>query len=135
MDTDEIIVFRQFDNSIEASIVKTKLDAYGIPCFLSEENLANLYPGQSFNVFSIRLHLFAKDAEQAQQIMDESNLILDNESVNRCPCCKSVKLERDFPKKLSEGLSSSLGVLFFGVFFPKHKIFRCLDCEHEFDIR
>jgi hypothetical protein len=130
--TDDIIVFRQFDNSIEANIVKTKLDAYGIPCFLSEENLAGLYPGQHFNLFSIRLHLFAKDAEQVQQILDESNLVLDNDSITCCPQCKSIKVARDFPKRLSERISSSLAVLFFGVFFPKYKIFRCLDCDHEF---
>jgi hypothetical protein len=102
---------------------------------LSEENLGNLYPGQNFNVFSIRLHLFAKDIERASQILDEGNLVLDNDSINRCPKCKSVKLERDFPKRLNESLSSSLAVVFFGVFFPKHKVFRCLECEHEFDVR
>jgi hypothetical protein len=129
---EKIVVFKQFNNAIEANIIKTKLDAYGIPCFLSEENLAGLYPGQNFNVFSIRLHLFARDSEQAQQIVEESNLVLDNDTITCCPHCRSVKVERDFPKRLSETLSSSLAVLFFGVFFPQHKIFRCLDCETEF---
>lgn len=129
--SEEIIVFKQFDDVIEANIVKTKLDAYGIPCFLSEENLGSLYPGQHFNLFSIRLHLFAQDAERAQQILNERNLIVDRDTV-QCPQCKSIKIERDFPKRFGEKLSSSLGALFFGVFFPKHKIFRCLDCDHEF---
>ena len=44
---DDIIVFRKFETSIDANIVKSKLDAYGIPCFLTEENMANLYPGAS----------------------------------------------------------------------------------------
>lgn len=71
MDEDKIIVFRQFTNAIEASIVKTKLDAYGIPCFLSDENIAGLYPLQFFRQLGVRLHLFAKDAVKAQQILDE----------------------------------------------------------------
>jgi hypothetical protein len=33
---DDIIVFQKLDNAIEANIVKSKLDAYGIPCFLTE---------------------------------------------------------------------------------------------------
>jgi hypothetical protein len=130
---DEIIVFKEFENAMEANIAKSKLDAYGIPCFLTEENLANLYPGQHFMVFSVRLHLFANDKERAHQIMDEGNLAVDNDSTTKCPKCRSGKIERDFPKKLSQRLFSELAVLFFGIFFPKHKVYRCLDCEHEFD--
>ena len=129
---DEIIVFKQFDNSIEASIAKTKLDAYGILCFLTEENLANLYPGQNFMLFSIRLHLFANDAERATQIMDESNLVL-NDTITKCPNCKSDKIERDFPKKLITTLSFILAVISFGIFFPQQKVYHCLACAHEFD--
>jgi len=58
---DEIIVLRKFETSIEANIVKSKLDAYGIPCFLTEENMANLYPGSSSLMnFNVRLHLFGR---------------------------------------------------------------------------
>ena len=41
----EIVVFQHFDNAIEANIAKTKLDAFGVPCFLTEENMGGLYPG------------------------------------------------------------------------------------------
>lgn len=129
----DIIVFQEFDNSIDANISKTKLDAYGIPCFLTEENLANLYPGSQFISFRVRLHLFAKDAEQARQILNEQNLVIEDESNATCPRCRSSHLERDFPKKLSEKILSGLGVLFFGIFIPQKKIYRCLDCQQEFD--
>jgi hypothetical protein len=128
-----IIVFQEFDNSIDANISKTKLDAYGIPCFLTEENLANLYPGTRFFSFRVRLHLFEKDAEQARLLLNEQNLVVDDESKATCPRCRSAHLERDFPKKLSEKILSGLGVLFFGIFIPQKKIYRCLDCQQEFD--
>lgn len=130
---DDIIVFKQFENAIEANIVKTKLDAYGVPCFLTEENLANLYPGQHFNVFNIRLHLFAKDKERAMQIADESNLMLDDEQIATCPQCRSNKLEHYFPKKLTSKLSSWASFLFLGIFFSKQKVYRCQECACEFD--
>ncbi len=132
MEQDNIIVLRQFQNSIEANLAKTKLDAYGIPCFLTEENLANLYPGQNFMVFSIRLHLFANDHDRAQQILNEGNLTLNNDATTKCPNCLSNKIARDFPKKLSQRLPSFL--LFFGIFFPRHKVYHCLECGHEFDV-
>jgi len=131
---EEIIVFRAFENSIDANIVKTKLDAYGIPCFLTEENLANLYPSQNSSIFNIRLHLFAKDRERAQQILSEVNLVVDDEPAATCPKCHSCKIERDLPKKLKPELSFIVNFFLFGILFPNQKVYRCQDCEHEFDM-
>jgi hypothetical protein len=130
----DIIVFRKFETLIEANIVKAKLDAYGVPCFLTEENLASLYPGASSLMNSdVRLHLFARDREKAEHILEENHLELDDGSIIRCPKCKSRNVDRDFPKKFSKTFGSALNVLFFGVFFPHKKVFRCLDCEYEFN--
>ncbi|HYG02259.1 MAG TPA: hypothetical protein VD927_07410 [Chryseosolibacter sp.] len=128
-DSDDIIVFRQFDTVIDANIAKTKLDAYGIPCFLTEENMSNLYPGQPFMAFKVRLHLFSKDEDRAVQVLrHESSLNLDAESSNRCPRCQSSRIARDFPKQSGE----SLTFLFFGVLFPNKKVNHCIDCDNEF---
>ena|SRR5436190_12810940 len=128
-DHDEIIVFQQFNSAIDASIIKTKLDAYGIPCFLTEENMSNLYPGQPFLAFNVRLHLFAGGEELARQVLADGNFTIDNESTVKCPRCKSLRIERDFPKKLADSLS----FLIFGVFFPHKKVYCCLNCDYEFD--
>lgn len=65
----KIIIYTSFDNVIAANIAKTKLDAYGIPCFLTEENFTGLYPLMN-NIFpGVRLHIFEKDFDQAQEIL------------------------------------------------------------------
>jgi len=95
----KIIVFQYYDTSIDANIVKTKLDAYGIPCFLTEENMANLYPGVGYHLtsFRVRLHLFSDDVEEANKILEEeSHLELDDESVASCPRCRSKNLGFSF---------------------------------------
>ena len=132
-DPDDIIVFKQFDSAIDANIVKAKLDAYGIPCFLTEENMANLYPGaNNLMIFSVRLHIFANDAERAGQIVDEKNLLVYDVGY-ACPRCLSRNIVRDFPQRYNLKIGSVLTALFFGVFFPHEKIYRCCDCLHEFD--
>jgi hypothetical protein len=132
-ENDDIVVFRKFETSIEANIVKAKLDAYGIPCFLTEENMANLYPGASSLLnFNVRLHLFARDLEKAKHILEENHLVLDDESIIRCKRCHSRRVERDFPKKFSLTFGSALNTLFFGIFFPHKKVYHCLDCDFEF---
>jgi hypothetical protein len=127
-DQDDIIVFRQYDTVIGANIAKTKLDAYGIPCFLTEENMSNLYPGQPFMAFKVRLHLFAKDEERANAILIEQMVSMETDSSHRCPKCQSSRIERDFPKQHAE----SLTLMFFGVLFPHKKVNHCLDCDNEF---
>jgi hypothetical protein len=128
---DEIVVLKEFDATIDASIVKAKLDAYGIPCFLTEENMANLYPGQSALAFRVRLHVFKKDMEEASQLLSEQNLQVE-EPCGVCPHCQSRKVQRDFPKAFSVKPLGALRVLFFGVFFPHKKVNHCLDCDYEF---
>ena len=125
---DDIIVFQHFDSAIDANIAKTKLDAYGIPCFLTEENMAGLYPGQSLYAFKIRLHLFAADRERASRIlMNEPPPSLDDVSTV-CPRCHSDKVAREFSRRDADRL---LFVL-FGIFFPHKKVNRCLQCDLEF---
>lgn len=134
-DLDDIIVLQRFDNVIDANIAKSKLDAYGVPCFLTEENMANLYPGASNMMNSnVRLHIFRHDAERAQQVMHENALSVsgDEDTVIQCPKCRSKNIERDFPKKLTESFLSSLRYLFFGIFFPDKKVYHCRDCDTEF---
>lgn len=126
-DKDDIIVFRHYDTVIVANIAKTKLDAFDIPCFLTEENMSNLYPGQPFMAFKVRLHIFAKDEERAFEILNEIPEV-DPEMASKCPQCRSMRIVRDFPKQSSE----SLTFLFFGVLFPGRKVSHCLDCDHEF---
>ena len=126
---DKIIVLKSFYNSMEASLAKSKLDAHGIPCFLTEENLANLYPVQNPRL-SVRLHLFLRDIEQARQVLDETILLTDEE-LTRCPRCRSTKVESGYTKKLGSRLMSILFTLFIAI-FPLKKVYRCIDCEYEF---
>ncbi len=124
----EIVVLRYFDNAIDANIAKTKLDAYGIPCFLTEENMAGLYPGQGMVAFRIRLHLFASDRDRALQILNSELQPADEEERMVCPRCRSTRLTRDFPKKDADRLPYVL----FGIFLPHRKVNICLDCGLEF---
>ncbi len=125
---EEIVVFRQFDNFIDANIAKSKLDAYGIPCFLTEENMAMLY--QQALAIRIRLHIFKKDIDEASGILMVSSESVTDDLV--CPKCNSAEVERDFPKKLSDEPLTALKLLFFGVFLPHKKINHCLQCDNEF---
>lgn len=125
---DEIVVLRYFDTAIDANIAKSKLDAHGIPCFLTEENMSNLYGANAFLGFRVRLHLFARDEQRAREVLSDIDLLSDSDTKVQCPKCRSPRIDRTFPKRAAE----SLAVMFFGVLMPHKKVNHCLDCEHEF---
>lgn len=124
----DIVVLRYFDNAIDANIAKTKLDAYGIPCFLTEENMAGLYPGQGLTAIRVRLHLFASDRDRAEHLLARNSMHVHTEGGLDCPRCQSTRIERGFPKKVADTLTYVL----FGVFLPHRKVNVCLTCGYEF---
>ena len=72
-EVNKIVVFRAFDTAIEANLAKTKLDAYGIPCFLSGEAFMNVYPIRNEFLPGVRLHIFENDRPRALEILSALN--------------------------------------------------------------
>ncbi|MCB0491182.1 MAG: DUF2007 domain-containing protein [Cyclobacteriaceae bacterium] len=70
---DKIIVFKGFDTGVEANLAKTKLDAYGIPCFLSGEGAMNIYPIRNDIFPGVRLHIFENDKPRVTEILEAQN--------------------------------------------------------------
>ena len=67
-----IIILRRYAHAIDAQLAKAKLDAYGIPCFLSNEELAALYPLPYMQGMEVTLHIFEIDREKAEIILDST---------------------------------------------------------------
>lgn len=125
VEQDPIIVIHSFDNFIEANIVKTKLDAYGIPCFLTEENMTFLTT--SFLSGGIRLHIFEKDRDEVVQLLvHESLQRTEEDDLLRCPKCGSRKI-LNFS---SARFDNSQVVKFILQLTKRHY---CIQCETEFD--
>jgi len=68
---DKIIIYASYDTVILANLAKTKLDAYGIPCFLTEEHFTSLYPIRNEIFPGVRLHIFEKDRDQVDEVLKE----------------------------------------------------------------
>jgi hypothetical protein len=66
-----IVVYTRFTSVIDANVAKTKLDAYGIPCFLTNENISNLYPLTYMKGLEVRLHIFKEDEARVREILTE----------------------------------------------------------------
>lgn len=124
-----IIVYRSFENSMDGNLAKAKLDAFGIPCFLTDENLASLYPIHNPR-FSVRLHIFEKDYEQVHEVLSEM-IPLEDDQLTRCPRCRSTRIEKVYTRKPMSRFMTIFISLTIRL-FPIHQVNRCEDCRFEF---
>jgi len=87
---EKIIVFKAYDTVVEANLAKTKLDAYGFPCFLTDEHFVNLYPIRNDLFHGVRLHIFEKDLTEVESLLES---VRDTEKHPVCPHCQSYSWE------------------------------------------
>jgi hypothetical protein len=70
---DKIIVYKTFENPIEANIILTRLQDAGFSCFLSGENTAGLRPLFDSSISGIQLHVFENEVPAIQELLTEDS--------------------------------------------------------------
>ncbi|MBX2896473.1 MAG: DUF2007 domain-containing protein [Cyclobacteriaceae bacterium] len=126
MNEDKIIVFDAYDTVVAANLVKTKLDAFGIPCFLTDENFVGLYPIRNEVFPGIRLHIFEKDRAQVKEILKDEISI-----EHACPVCQSTEIV--FEPSRKSLTTYVMAEILMGLFLPVKKVYRCQACKREFE--
>jgi hypothetical protein len=53
----ELITLATINNSIQAHLLKSRLESEGIPCFLTDENINTLLPAGPFGGIKVQVHL------------------------------------------------------------------------------
>ncbi|MDB5024004.1 MAG: hypothetical protein JWP78_1759 [Mucilaginibacter sp.] len=66
---DDIVTFETYYNPMLAEIIRTKLEANDIPCFITDESLGILYPVYNQGGGGIKIKVFARDLEKCKQIV------------------------------------------------------------------
>jgi hypothetical protein len=147
---DRIVLFETFYNPIEASIVKERLLANGIPCFLSDENSVTVNPLYNQALGGVKLRLFNRDVESARNILQDEdvqiylNQIASNEGAEEleeskdksevCPNCGSRDVGYGQATKRRFGIFTMIVSFFMMVYpFSARKTHHCFNCEQEFD--
>lgn len=133
----KLITIKTFDNPIDAHILKNRLEADEIECFLQDENTVAIDPLLSNAVGGIKLQTKEENAQKALSIIQEleSKPFEDkNGNIIVCPKCGSTKLYKDFNSIQDlKGLISALFSLVLTI-FPIYlsKVYRCKECNTEF---
>jgi len=126
---DKIIVFDSYDTIMTANLVKTKLDAYGIPCFLSDEHFVGLYPFRNELFPGVRLHVFQKDLERIKEVLIEQPI--EKEELH-CPYCGSVNIR--MPKDKKNFVDTVIQSILLGLFLAPKTVYHCQNCSRNFTL-
>lgn len=134
-----LITFKTFDNSIDAHILKVKLESEGIVCYLFDEHIVSVNPLYSNLVGGIKLKINEEDLVHAKNILrelEETPYTNEEDLAVTCPNCQSTKLKSGYKSMRSVGAVISAIVSFLLMIFPLYRkdVYKCLDCEHEFDM-
>ena len=70
---DEIVTLETYYERMLAEIVRARLEANDIPCFLSDENMGSIYPAYNQGGGGIKLKVFAKDVARCREILAEND--------------------------------------------------------------
>lgn len=133
----ELITLKTFDNSVEAHILRSRLESEGIPCFLFDENMISLNPLYNVTLGGIKLKIHNNDLERANKIIAEienTPFTAENNEILKCPNCGKTDLYGGF--KSMKGMSGVFSFIFSVLFmvFPLHykTSYRCKSCGFEF---
>ena len=127
----------RFQYSTEAQIIKGRLEAEGIPVFLSDALTIDVDPLVSQAIGGVKLKVRAEDAMKAQYILDKiAKYALDDEgNPIRCPNCQSSEIALfSTIKDLKSFMAFVFGFLSGTLPFYRKDRYRCNRCDTEFDL-
>lgn len=135
-----LITFKTFDNSVDAHILKIKLESEGISCFLFDEHIVSVNPLYSNLVGGIKLKINEEDLPHAKNVvyeLEQTPYTTDDEKIITCPKCQSTHLESGYKSMRSLGAVLSAIVSFLFFIFPLYRknVYKCNDCGAEFNLK
>lgn len=71
----KIVVYKTYQDPMEANIILSKLKDAGFECFLSGESTAWLRPMLDTSISGIQLHIFEEDAHAIDKFLTEDTAL------------------------------------------------------------
>ena len=138
-DDDKIITFESYYDPMLAHIIRSRLEANGISCFIADENIIGANPLYNNAVGGLKLKVFEKDVERCREILavegdlhEDDHFEIDNESNTYvvCPFCASTNVS-NIAKDPDGSILSKLITLVNP--FQGEKNWHCNNCQQDFE--
>jgi len=141
MAEERIVTFEAYYDPMEAHIIRSKLTAYGVNCFIADEYFIWAKPYLNQATGGVKIKVFEKDLQRCLEIL----AITDDERKPRyfkkddtsysdftCPYCSSTNTLSGIATEVKFHLPSVLVSLFLGVPLYFRPAVHCFNCHREF---
>ncbi len=131
------VLLNTFTDSIDAYLLRTKLELEGVGCEVQDDMLTNAFGFYSNAIGGVKVYVHEDDFEIAYNLVytEEGKYVLNKEDNSEskdsvtCPKCGSINLTKPNYKRITAFL-----LLFVGIPYPKtNRKWRCSDCKEAFE--
>ena len=140
---DKIVTFESYYDPMLAHIVRTRLEANGISCFIADENTIGANPLYNQAVGGVKIKVFERDLERCREILategdlhEQDHFEIDGETNTYvvCPFCASTNVsniiinqdEGEWPDMINS-ISNLINP------FHTQKNWHCNNCQNDFE--
>ena len=140
---ERIITFESYYDPMLAHIIRTRLEASGVSCYIADENTIGANPLYNQAVGGVKIKIFERDLSKCQQILanegdlhEQDHFEIDNDTNTYvvCPYCASTNVG-DFGLENKDGQPSSMFSSFMNLVNPFYVQlnWHCFNCKHDFE--
>ena len=135
---DKIVTLDAFYDHMLAEIIRARLEANGISCFIADNNIIGANPLYNQAVGGIKIKVFEHDLEKCRDILSQSEeLPLTDEKTDQtettCPYCHSSNVRYGAATVVKTNWFFSL-ISFLSITYPlPRKSWHCFNCGKDFE--
>lgn len=130
----KLVTLASFDNSIDAHLLRTKLENEEIPCFIFDENMVTLNPLNNLTVGGVKVKVMEENLDAARNILEHISaqpIQNDDGTFLACPKCGSSHITPGV--KTTTFVGFVLYILMLGMYPLDMKTkFYCQQCKTMF---
>ena len=136
---DKIITLESYYDPMLAHIIRTRLEANGIPCFIADENTIGANPLYNQAVGGVKLKIFERDLEKCKEILanegdlhEQDHFEVDDTTNTYivCPFCAStnvIHITKDHDNSLLNSIANLVNP------FSSPNNWHCNICQQDFE--
>ncbi|ASU35383.1 putative signal transducing protein [Mucilaginibacter xinganensis] len=139
LENDKIVTFESYYDPMLAHIIRSRLEANGIACFIADENIVMGNPIYNQAVGGVKLKVFEKDVARCREILANEGDLHENDHIEiddenntyvTCPFCASTNVSSVTEDKGDGFLNTMMNLA--NPFYTQ-KNWHCHNCTQDFE--
>ncbi|MFD2147236.1 putative signal transducing protein [Mucilaginibacter antarcticus] len=132
---DKIVTLDAYYSLMEAEIIRGRLEANDISCFIADDNILASNPAYNQMIGGFKVKVFEHDIDACRKVLAEEVIVQDGGELWACPDCASTNVFYG-PAPLIRNWFYIVVALFTGGTYPPYfnRTWICKDCGANFKL-